>query len=145
MESLMVLPELITTVGRALITNDLFQAGKQALTRYSYDAVVKELANRIGMREYDGFPGRPSYRSAGGQVSMWYAGRAMSARPDHTMALIDLVKRELLDPGAQARPASPKPPTRPPDARPAGPRAAWGEPIEEEPKKDDDPKQLKLF
>jgi len=139
----MVLPELITTVGRALITNDLFQAGKQALTKYSYDAVVKELANRIGMREYDGFPGRPSYRSAGGQVAMWYAGRAMSARPDHTMALIDLVKRELLDPGAQARPAAPKPP----DARTSGPRAQWGEPLEEEPKKkkDDDPKQLKLF
>jgi hypothetical protein len=150
----MVLPALIDAVGKALITNDLFQAGKQALTKYSYEAVVKELATRIGGREYDGYPGRPSYRSAGGQVSMWASGKAMSARPDHTMTLIDLVKRELLDPGVQAHPPStPKPPTRPPskETRPptkaTGPRAQWGEPIDDAPKKkkEDDPKQLKLF
>jgi hypothetical protein len=149
----MVLPALIDAVGKALITNDLFQAGKQALTKYTYDAVVQELASRIGAREYDGYPGRPSYRSAGGQVSMWASGKAMIARPDHTMTLIDLVKRELLDPGVQARPPSPpKPTTRPPskETRPTkatGPRAQWGEPIEDDApkKKDDDPKQMKLF
>jgi len=148
----MVLPALIDAVGKALITNDLFQAGKQALTKYSYEAVVKELASRIGAREYDGTPGRPSYRSMGGQVSMWASGKAMSARPDHTMTLIDLVKRELLDPGKHP-PSTPKPPSRPPASptRPpmaaTGPRAQWGEPIDDAPKKkkDDDPKQLKLF
>jgi hypothetical protein len=142
------LPTLINAVGKALITNDLFQAGKQALTKYSYDAVVKELASRIGGREYDGTPFRPSYRSANGEVKMWASGTPMSARPDHTMSLIDLVKRELLDPlsSTTARPASPKPPSRPPTI--SSPRQAWGEPFDDEPKKkkkDDDPEQLKLF
>ena len=148
----MIIPELISTVGKALITNDLFQAGKQALTKYAYEAVVQEVANRIGGREYDGYPGRASYRSAQGQVSMWLPGKAMTERPDHVLPLLALVKREILNPGGMAekqRPTgSPPPPTRHPSAPKAtGSRAQWGEPIDDKPKKkeEDDPKQTKMF
>ncbi|KPV52108.1 hypothetical protein SE17_17425 [Kouleothrix aurantiaca] len=136
------LPKLISLVGQAVVTNDLYQAAKQAQTNYDYEAVVAEIARRIGAREYDGWPAKPGYRVAGGEVKMWMPGKKLTDRPDHTMPLIDLVRREIPNVGkpAAARPQQPQ--------AAGGPRTQWGEPIDDEPpkkKKPGDPKQQKLF
>ena len=137
----MVIPELMRTVGRLLVTNDLYQAGKRACQKHPYDAVVLEVAGRIGAREYDGWPGRPSYRVGQGQVWMWLPGKAMTTKADHVMPLLALVRRALPDPGL--------PPVAPPQrsqAAKGGSRAQWGEAAEDRPaRKEDDPDQTKMF
>jgi hypothetical protein len=52
---------------------------------------------RIGAREYDGWPGRPSYQVAGGWVRMWLPGTRTSTPPDQLMTIEQLVRKMFPD------------------------------------------------
>ena len=131
---------MIDTVGRILVTNDLQQAGRKACRTHTYEAVVQELITRVDAVFYDGWPGRPSYQVAGGWVRMWLPGTRTTTPPDQLMTVEQLVRKMFPDIGVQPGSASQA------QAKGSGPRAQWGEVAEDKPaKKDDDPRQLKMF